>query len=363
MAMTASTNFKSPLPGSNKFEQYVNQDIENILKKIHFRSRSLKYQNYDPAHPKTLTSLWHGTLKMKIHYTYNKILDLFLFVLRKYIYGFYYGFRACSTYHSFRSHLEEGRLIKTQNRVTKITKKFLNSIGSEIPSDGVCRGETDLFNYLFFATKGIFNCEESQLIAIAKSFIKGASIAPAIMQTQLIELSECEPTLSDLSLVVSSKGDRKNNLTEAIKSLSNGAYSVCISTYHGVWFLKRDGFSYIFDPNIGLIKIGSSAEEVADRLLMIDKSLHLFKGSFAFSLSKGKTMVHLTSKGSWQEMNISIKEIQPRIMMVKQHNLIPSNHFQDIIFRPINFISHRFNKLANGLSSWIKVKKIILGLD
>jgi len=149
---------------------------------------------------------------------------------------------------------------KLQNRTTSQLK---------FSTEGMCRGMSAWFVYLYLQTKHLFSDAQKQMISLSKIFADGAPIEAALLQAVLknggiINLSFGAPVIlgkkpiQTIALMESKEKRQIANPLLAEKELNNlkmGAY-FCYYSLHVVAFVKTSSnLGYFFDPNIGIIEI------------------------------------------------------------------------------------------------------------
>jgi hypothetical protein len=164
----------------------------------------------------------------------------------------------------------------SRNQITdKEVLRYLNPL-EEIDfysPEGVCHGMVDWFLMLYNKTAHYFTDREEHLIAVAKQFMDGAprqaTFLQAVRRNQLF--------LPSRPIMQISTRDPKANLSQfkekmeqQIEVLVPGIYGVYIVNDaaenleregHIVLYIKTDTLnSYIFDPNLGLVKYGNVKE-------------------------------------------------------------------------------------------------------
>lgn len=159
--------------------------------------------------------------------------------------------------------------------------------------DGICKGMCDWFTHLYFKTLPYYSTPDVHLQSIAKLFENGAPRQAEILQ--LFGWAEDELRNFILGLEIK-KGDRvllndktllsiknlkedKTNPSLFIKDLPSGVYSVELMAFdqgHAISYFKiSENVGFIFDPNIGLIKLAriNQHEDLVEKLLNITRFL------------------------------------------------------------------------------------------
>lgn len=149
--------------------------------------------------------------------------------------------------------------------------------------NGICQGMCDWFTYLYFKTLPYYSDPEFHLQSIAKLFENGAP-----RQAELLQLfgwinveirdsilgfeikKECGTNL----LTIETLTEDKVKSSLFIKDLPVGVYSVVLSIVwdkgHSLRYFKiNENLGFIFDPNIGLIKLAGNNqyEDLSEKLL------------------------------------------------------------------------------------------------
>ncbi len=150
---------------------------------------------------------------------------------------------------------------KLQKRTTTSKLKF--------STEGVCKGVSLWFVYLYLQTKHLFSDAQKQMITIAKIFANGAPIEAALLHEvktkigNIIDLSFGAPgfltpnPVQTIALAENTKKRQIANPSLAGKELDNlnvGAY-LCHYPTHMVSFVKiSSNLCYLFDPNTGILE-------------------------------------------------------------------------------------------------------------
>lgn len=125
-------------------------------------------------------------------------------------------------------------------------------------ADGVCRGMSHWFVHLFFKTKSAFVNSDHHLQAVGKQFELGAPKQAAFLQS----LQMPPITLPGMNVKIdyakiSVSGKREEEIVREFQQLPSGAYGIYTST-HQIVYIKVDQLKqYLFDPNVGVLKVTS----------------------------------------------------------------------------------------------------------
>jgi hypothetical protein len=122
-------------------------------------------------------------------------------------------------------------------------------------SEGICRGASFWFLYLFQKTAGHFATEKEHFIAVARQFINGVPRQAALLQTfcnaeaGLLDMKKIGAFEISLPQIMNHAPD----LIKNIRSLSPQAYYLGVND-HGIVYVKfSESMGYIWDPAIGAI--------------------------------------------------------------------------------------------------------------
>jgi hypothetical protein len=126
--------------------------------------------------------------------------------------------------------------------------------------DGVCRGMCHWFIFLYFKTQGRFADPEQHVRAVGQQFEQGASRQPAFLHSLTL------PLLYDfLRLNVYQDNSRINiagktseQILREFQCLVPGVHGIYTSSHQVVYIKIDDDRQFLFDPNIGCIKITST---------------------------------------------------------------------------------------------------------
>ncbi|MBN2479680.1 MAG: hypothetical protein JXA94_05580 [Parachlamydiales bacterium] len=144
--------------------------------------------------------------------------------------------------------------------------------------DGMCRGMSEWFIYLYLNTYKDFKNRESHIIAIANLFKKGSPVEGVLSQ-KFYRVSNFYTPLAMESIYTLSIFDLPHTKTNAIKSLKllpNGIYKtshdVRNANPHAAVLIKlSDKCVYFWDPNIGLIK--EDGKNIENRIIKYHENI------------------------------------------------------------------------------------------
>jgi hypothetical protein len=126
--------------------------------------------------------------------------------------------------------------------------------------DGICRGMCHWFIYLYFKTQGCFTDPEQHVRAVGQQFEQGASRQPAFLHSLTL------PPLYDLLRLnvhqdnskVRVTGTTPEQVLREFQCRAPGVYGIYTSSHQVVYIKIDDSRQYLFDPNIGCLKITST---------------------------------------------------------------------------------------------------------
>src|SRR6185369_16926526 len=126
---------------------------------------------------------------------------------------------------------------------------------------GICRGMNYWFIHLYFKTRHLFSDVEMQLAAVGKQFEQGASQQAVLLHS--INLPSVYDLLKlnvrqDYS-VISVEGRTQEQIINAMQMRPPGVYGIYTSSHHVVYIKVDESRHYIFDPNIGVVKVSTPA--------------------------------------------------------------------------------------------------------
>ncbi len=131
---------------------------------------------------------------------------------------------------------------------------------------GTCRGMSDWFLYLYFATKDLFSDPEEHLKAVARRMETGATAQATLLQTfdytdglsvlDLFRTPICDPNSEKFGTIPYKLFKKDNSeAKDIIHNLPLGAYHLGVA-FHAMTFVKSSPtLGYLFDPNQGLIRM------------------------------------------------------------------------------------------------------------
>jgi len=141
-------------------------------------------------------------------------------------------------------------LYQTMRSANQVRPKSLDLFCTQ----GVCRGASLWFIYLFLKTKPLFTNRKEHLIAVAKQFNTGIPREGALLQAfaDSPELLQIQRTKNEkISLYELDK--QKQKARDKIKALPSGIYRVRLLE-HSLVYIKENDQNYVWDPNYGLLE-------------------------------------------------------------------------------------------------------------
>ncbi|MBS0607026.1 MAG: hypothetical protein KF898_04110 [Parachlamydiales bacterium] len=171
----------------------------------------------------------------------------------------------------------------------RVRNRTYNLIQNEIIfsyPDGICRGISDWFLFIYLKTKDQFTDHRSHMAALGKLFSKGGDAEPTLLQSLYLKNGK----ILDLKIGMQTGRpsgtygapitdqvfcDWKNSSEAMIQEIGNlpaGSYQLCIP-FHQMTYVKiNDQLGFLLDPNEGVLEI--NGEGLAETLysLILDKS-------------------------------------------------------------------------------------------
>ncbi|MGE0669655.1 MAG: hypothetical protein AB7H48_11060 [Parachlamydiales bacterium] len=143
-------------------------------------------------------------------------------------------------------------------------------------ANGICRGMSDWFLYLYFKTKHEFSDPRSHMIALGRQFSKGGGVEPVLLQSLNIKngsLLNLRIGVHDQQLIagrypgvelsrypLNQWENEQDRIIQELRNLPPGGYKVGVPHHSTAYVKVDDHLSFYFDPNVGIIEI--SGEEV-----------------------------------------------------------------------------------------------------
>lgn len=131
-------------------------------------------------------------------------------------------------------------------------------------ANGLCRGISFWFLYLYFQTKSNFTDPERHMKAITQQFSQGAPAQAALLHLFNPRLTP-RPVYRHLPLLVteffkrfSTERMTHRGIASQMNTLAPGAYAILSSKHQFVWIKIDDQMSFLFDPNYGCFSINGS---------------------------------------------------------------------------------------------------------
>jgi hypothetical protein len=126
--------------------------------------------------------------------------------------------------------------------------------------EGVCRGMCHWFIFLYFKTQGRFANPEQHIRAVGQQFEQGAARQPAFLQSlalaplyDLLKLNVHQDNSK-----ISTAGKTPEQILREFQCRAPGVYGIYTSSHQVVYIKIDDNQQYLFDPNVGCIKITST---------------------------------------------------------------------------------------------------------
>jgi hypothetical protein len=164
-----------------------------------------------------------------------------------------------------------------ESRITdpKIKKKTWCSEQKGIKfnhNQGICRGISFWFLYLYLKTKDQFSDPRNHMAALGKQFVHGGGVDPTLLQSIYLQKGKLlglnigtQPAHSrakSCSLMEYIPAEWRSSAREITRQLQNmpaGAYEIFLPV-HATNFVKiHDKLGYFFDPNNGITEINGDA--------------------------------------------------------------------------------------------------------
>jgi hypothetical protein len=165
-------------------------------------------------------------------------------------------------------------LPKSQIYAPKVERKTFASIQNGVKFDhqnGICRGMSFWFLYLYLKTQSQFSDSRSHMNALGKQFSKGGDIEPTLLQSinlrkgKLLNINIGKEAPYQHRKYSQPEGlftysttewaSNVQNIAEQLQNMPKGAFKLCIPR-HAMAYVKIDARqSFFFDPNQGIIEI------------------------------------------------------------------------------------------------------------
>jgi hypothetical protein len=126
--------------------------------------------------------------------------------------------------------------------------------------DGICRGMCLWFIFLYFKTQGRFTDSMQHVRAVGQQFEQGAARQPAFLQSLALSplYNLLKLNVQQDNSKISVAGKTQEQILCEIQRRPPGVYSIYTSSHQVVYIKIDDNEQYLFDPNIGCIRIGST---------------------------------------------------------------------------------------------------------
>ncbi|MGC1879014.1 MAG: hypothetical protein WA678_06540 [Rhabdochlamydiaceae bacterium] len=126
--------------------------------------------------------------------------------------------------------------------------------------EGVCRGMCFWFIFLYFKTQHHFSNPEQHVRAVGQQFSQGASRQSAFLHSlQLTPLYDLlHLNVHQENSKISVAGKSQETILREFQLRVPGVYSIITSSHQVVYIKIDDNTEYLFDPNLGCIKITST---------------------------------------------------------------------------------------------------------
>lgn len=123
--------------------------------------------------------------------------------------------------------------------------------------NGLCRGDTSWWLYLFLSTQHLFKNPYHHIIAVSKMFEKGVSRQAALLQQLNLAESKVLKMSFNYSLNISQQQIEQNSeaAIESLKKLPAGPYGVGLHNHRIAYVKIDDQLGFVRDPNRGVIAL------------------------------------------------------------------------------------------------------------
>lgn len=144
----------------------------------------------------------------------------------------------------------------------------VNTLFSTYPSPGVlsffhdhgiCRGACHWFIYLYLKTRGHFLSVDHHLQAVCKQFENGASQQAVLLHSLQLELvyGLLRLRVDENCCNLSAGRQTDGQMIAQLQACPPGVYGIYTSTHQVVYIKVNESQRFLFDPNIGLIRLAS----------------------------------------------------------------------------------------------------------
>ncbi len=145
----------------------------------------------------------------------------------------------------------------------EIKKRTFSKLGGiKFNNEGLCRGMSHWFIYLYHKTRGECSDPRRQMSSIGKQFQQGAKAEPALLQSLYVrggKLLDMKINPSPWACSFDTWKQSKTQLIGQLQNMASGAYYVGLPG-HGIAYVKcNEKLSYLFDPNYGIVEIRGDA--------------------------------------------------------------------------------------------------------
>ncbi|NGX34310.1 MAG: hypothetical protein K1060chlam1_00661 [Candidatus Anoxychlamydiales bacterium] len=203
----------------------------------------------------------------------------------------------------------------------RFSEKFKDKISlkiSDMQKDGICRGMSVWFDFLYMSTIDTFKDKspETHIKAVAELFRYGSPIEGCLMQELVMVLPIQKYTYHTSSYAQKYVKPFENieNTVDILKQLPIGNYGLHPKTHVCNLFKVSDDCMYLWDPNTGLIKIQGTNVERA--LLDILKKYVEGGTNNGFCLFRRDSIVEDYRFSG--EIDSEVKEVKPGIFIFEK---------------------------------------------
>lgn len=177
----------------------------------------------------------------------------------------------------------------------KIKKRaFFNGIKFD-NNQGICRGMSEWFAYLYLNTKDHFDNPRAHMRAIGKQFVNGGGYDPALFQSISFRKGKIlglkagiqKPRAPETPLLCFSTAHWHSNKQDMVNHLQNllpGVYKTCVPQHATAYVKVNNNLGFFFDPNVGIIEINgpTQAEKLYELISTTQKSIGDLTGPLGF---------------------------------------------------------------------------------
>jgi hypothetical protein len=141
----------------------------------------------------------------------------------------------------------------TNTRVKKRTFCSLHKGVKFNHNQGICRGMSYWFLYLYLKTKTQFSDPRSHMAALGRQFVEGGGVDPTLLQSVYLRKGKL------LNMQITAPHVTPEHIMNKPLNIPAGAYTIALPRHMMAYVKIHDKLGFFFDPNHGITEINGEA--------------------------------------------------------------------------------------------------------